>query len=60
MYVELELPFKDFGFLFCLEFNIKEILTFISPFSVKGHGCKSAVDFCTALSDVKCAKTSME
>jgi len=56
MYVELELPLKILDFFFF----IKEILTFISPFSVKGHGCKSAVDFCTALSDVKCAKTSME
>jgi hypothetical protein len=43
-------------------FNLKKnqkTLTFISPFSDKGHGCKSFVDFCNALSVVKCAKTSM-
>ena len=60
MYAEQELPFINKT----KENNLKRKtttskLTFISPFSNKGHGCKSFVDFCAALSDVKCAKTSM-
>jgi hypothetical protein len=44
-----------------LKFKLKEnnkMHTFISPLSDNEHGWISAVNFCAALSNVKCAKTS--